>query len=332
MAQKLWTIQSILIILSTADQLGIAVSVMGQGDNLVIVLKWKRTQHPNKLQLREQFLTVLSNNFHRMGMELKDEETWVSSRLLEYGKVRWLNGAPVQQGAKRARRIIPDENDGICSLETSISNISTATENIAAASWSPDIAFILHGFLVLNFLFRHSFLLTKRKNLSITSLVAILHFPNILGGLPISDFPSHNPRGIPDPLSLAISLIQGLKIQWDHAYIKLTQICRIKFRTTIQYETLLSDIFSLNINRVPSPNLEAKDSVGKFLRNYTTNNEVARLLGQTTSNYTEIAGQLMTLRPFFAPLAHEIIRNSNAGLVLSLQQRYKCPICGQTSQ
>nr|CAI5859354.1 unnamed protein product [Callosobruchus analis] len=54
----------------------------------------------------------LEEHFEKQGMILKKEEIWISKRLFEYGKRRWLSGVPVAQGTKCAMRLVSEEHDG----------------------------------------------------------------------------------------------------------------------------------------------------------------------------------------------------------------------------
>ncbi|KAK9737474.1 Mononegavirales RNA dependent RNA polymerase [Popillia japonica] len=118
MRQKLWALTTLMVILHTGRLLNIDIEILGQGDNIVVLVHWKFYQKSSRAILRQEFLDQLEINFTNMGLTMKQSETWVSSRLFEYGKNRWLNGVQVSQGTKRASRVISDENDGLSTFES----------------------------------------------------------------------------------------------------------------------------------------------------------------------------------------------------------------------
>lgn len=100
MRQKLWTIITISLIKATAEKLRINLDIMCQGDNQVVLIKYKPHQLIQKSQLRERFLTELSSDLKRVNLILKLEETWFSNRLCEFGKVRYFYGEAIGNTVK----------------------------------------------------------------------------------------------------------------------------------------------------------------------------------------------------------------------------------------
>jgi len=318
MLQKLWTPSTICIIKVTAAEANIDIEMLEQGDNISLVIKWKSFQYQDRDRLRNEFLENLGRNFQRMGLRLKKEETWFSTSLFEYGKVRWYNGCPISSGTKRALRIIPDEHDGIPTTDTGFSIIATATENIALQDWCPDPAFILYGILVLSYMFRKEILL---RTTEVDMLVAVLNWPNILGGINISNFPNHNIRGIDDKLTLWNSIILNLSRLNNAAFLLLSKLVDMKPRQKISKESLVKDPYSLNIGIIRTPVLTLKEVMQEFIPSYTTNPEVSDILNLAQKEKTQLIDALFTLKPYFGGLAHEIYRDSNCGNAEHLRNR-----------
>lgn len=87
---KGWTLATILVILQVAYRCNTTASLLGQGDNQVIVLRIPSSSYlaeknltPN--QYTEQFLQVLEAVCEEAGIVIKVPESWRSCRLLEYG-------------------------------------------------------------------------------------------------------------------------------------------------------------------------------------------------------------------------------------------------------
>ena len=154
MRQKFWTLITICIIRLTADELSLKINIICQGDNQLVLIRYKPNQIKRQKEIRDNFLSTLNYNFSQVNLELKLEETWYSKRMFEYGKVRYIEGVSVSQGTKKAARIIPDINDGLASFHSGLNTINTVTESIAKGDIDPDSAFFVNQFSVLNYLLR----------------------------------------------------------------------------------------------------------------------------------------------------------------------------------
>jgi len=320
MRQKLWTLITTCIITKTAEDLNLQIYILGQGDNQVITIKWSAFQLKDRDLLREQFLTRLRDNFLRCNMLLKSSETWVSSRLTEYAKNRWLYGTAASNGTKRASRIISHENDGISTLDTSLATISTATEAISRTDWQPDNAFLMYGWEIANLLFLRGIYTIKHDFLSKFSL---LFFPNCLGGINLSTFLNHSVRGFDDSLTIWISILLHVKKEYTELYSYICRLVTIKKKSTVNPSQLLTDIFSLNIISLRVPSLLIQEYVDEHLPKITTNSEILDMLNlESATNYDDIAIKLSSSSPFYAPILHEMIRNSNSGIIKSFKSRF----------
>ncbi|CAG9822160.1 unnamed protein product [Phaedon cochleariae] len=256
MRQKLWTIGTFCTILTVAYELGIRVSVLGQGDNQVIVTSYTEAQREQKLRMRAQFLHRLEQAFGEQGLILKLSETWISTRLLEYGKKRWFLGAPVPSGTKRATRIISEEGDGVPTFEVALGMLATSTENISASDTSPDAAFILYVAEVVSLLCRRNIVLVSTP---VHVVVAICCWPNILGGLILSTLPNHTIRGFDDALTIWLSIYRTISQHCPSVWQVLQYLIPLKNKPLRDYTRLVEDIFSLNIPTLQTASLVITD-------------------------------------------------------------------------
>ncbi|QMP82151.1 RNA-dependent RNA polymerase [Odonatan anphe-related virus OKIAV59] len=319
MRQKLWTLITVVIIMVTAHEWGINISQMGQGDNQIILMKWTKTQMDSRDTTRNEFLGALQENFARVGLLLKPTETFYSQQLLEFGKVRFLNGYAVPDGIKKICRCIPDINDGISTFGTCLSTIQTCTESCARSDWTPESAVVISFFETLTFLQRRSVLTLKH---GVRKHCAILFWTSILGGIQISSYSHHMIRGLDDRLTDAISMILGLReVDYD-LYLEILKIIDLTPRTTVNLDSLFDDIFSLNIKRLPTTENYIRDRVRDTIKNYATNPEVLEFLSPISISKEQLTEILSTLHPRFLPLIHEIRRCSNSGLAEGLFNRF----------
>lgn len=133
-----------------AEKNNLSIDIMCQGDNQVVMIRYKPSQLKNKLKIRHNFLLDLDKILNEVNLMLKLKETWFSIKLCEFGKIRYFDGESISAGTKKIYRMIPDINDGVCSILSSLSTINTITESLAKFDYTPDSAFMINQFSVIN--------------------------------------------------------------------------------------------------------------------------------------------------------------------------------------
>ncbi|QIJ70030.1 RNA-dependent RNA polymerase [Gudgenby Calliphora mononega-like virus] len=321
MRQKLWTIITVCLIKLAAEKEGLKINIMCQGDNQVVMVHYS-TQDPQiRRQKRESLLSTLEGILSSVNLILKREETWFSMRLCEFGKVRYFDGEAISNADTKINRCIPDINDGVCSIMSSLSTINTITEATAKGDYLPDTAFIINQFMVLNYLSRKE-IITSETNYSIK--FAFLYHPTDFGGICLSTYFAHTLRGYDDKLTLWISLLKTLSEVKPHIYKVTLKLNNAKPKPgTPDHTKLVEDIFSLNIDNLPSVEKKMKNLALIYLNsNKVTNPEVTKLFkNESAKSKEDIVSILKTMKPFVPSLAHEILRNSNIGIILNLRNR-----------
>lgn len=318
MRQKLWTIITISLIKLAAEQVNLNISIMCQGDNQVVMVSYPTDISTERDLLRRRLLDTLEEKFGSVNLQLKIEETWFSSRLCEFGKVRYLDGEAISNSDKKINRCIPDINDGICSLMSSLSTINTITESTSKFDHSPDTAFVINQFSVLNYLVRKGVI--NYSILSSSEAMAFLFHPTDLGGIPIPSYFCHNLRGYDDKLTLWLSLLKTLKSLRPHVYLHSTKLNTFKPNSKRDYSKLVEDIFCLNIQSLPSVERKLKNIALSYIKsNHVTNPEVIKIFNSESSKSKDyIVSRLITMNPIIPSIAHELLRNSNFGILLAL--------------
>nr|QGN65772.1 putative L protein [Cytorhabdovirus fragariae] len=146
--QKGWTLYTVCgleVILSKYD---CEYKIMGMGDNQVlqITVYTKFTDHTGKASeagVRQMAVTLqkifsdLVESFTASGLPLKPLETWMSEDLYLYGKVPIWKGVPLTMDLKKLMRTFAMSNEGIMTLENSLSTVSSNA--LAATQASPCI-------------------------------------------------------------------------------------------------------------------------------------------------------------------------------------------------
>lgn len=95
-----------MIILLAAHKCDTTASLLGQGDNQIIVLRIPSQQHLADRQLTheqytQQFLRVLEGICEKSGIVIKIPELWISRRLLEYGRKYFIDCVQVSSALKK---------------------------------------------------------------------------------------------------------------------------------------------------------------------------------------------------------------------------------------
>ncbi|UHK03305.1 MAG: RNA-dependent RNA polymerase [Guiyang xinmovirus 1] len=315
MRQKAWTITTIMIIKIALDQNKLKGDIMGQGDNQVIHLYLDMEQNFNPKKTIKLFLNTLDHLFNLSGLKLKLSETWYSGHLFEYSKVRYLNSIRVDDSLKRLRRLISDINEGFPSINSHLTTVSTCTENLSRNANSPLIPFFIYSLEASNVFQRKNLLDPVSDKIRV---LVLLNMPIILGGLPVSNIFQHAQRGWSDNLTIWIKILKTWYFYRPKVFQVLCHIMPMEINPEVDPVSIVEDMYSLNIKKLPNFEREARDLVEKKLPKYVTNPNVLRYLRSTRTDLTQLCKSLISMRPYIANLAHEILRNSNQGICLQL--------------
>uniref|UniRef100_A0AB38ZJM5 RNA-directed RNA polymerase L n=1 Tax=Anourosorex squamipes rhabdovirus TaxID=3139458 RepID=A0AB38ZJM5_9RHAB len=150
--QKGWTLLTVVILEYVAQNYPINHTILGQGDNQVIICKirsrFNRSETPelfrNDVQnIHKSFLDDLCDFLDKLGLPLKLRETWVSSLMFMYGKEMYFKGMPLSMSQKRLARMFPLANEMYPSLENALSTIYCNGNSAAMADLTPIIPFLV---------------------------------------------------------------------------------------------------------------------------------------------------------------------------------------------
>ncbi|UHK03222.1 MAG: RNA-dependent RNA polymerase [Hangzhou zicrona caerulea xinmovirus 1] len=316
MRQKAWTVTTIMIIKLALEECNLIGNIMGQGDNQVVHLQLNVEQQSRPHFYIRMLLNTLDHLFKLGGLSLKLEETWFSKNLFEYSKIRYYKSIRIDDSLKRLNRMIPDINEGFPSLQSLITSISTITENLSRNYISPSIPFFIYSFETCNIFFRKKIVDPGTRDTK--KLCAILNFPSILGGLPLSNMYQHCQRGCPDPLTIWLKIIRDIRTDSPLVYLAILHLVPPSFKLDVDPVKIVEDMYSLNLKSLPNFERKSREIIEEFLPGYVTNPRVVQLLGASRDDLTSLCEVLISMRPYIANLAHEILRNSNEGVQLQL--------------
>lgn len=122
-------------------------SLLGQGDNQVIVLRIPSEQYLKDRGLTperytQQFLKILEKVCTDAGIVIKVPESWKSRRLLEYGRKYFVDGVQVSGAPKKVSSLTSEANQAIHTLNTILAGLFSSGASIASADITPLPAYI----------------------------------------------------------------------------------------------------------------------------------------------------------------------------------------------
>ncbi|APG78729.1 RNA-dependent RNA polymerase [Hubei rhabdo-like virus 7] len=320
MHQKLWTLITIGAIQNTAKSCNILVHIMGQGDNIVVILLFKPQQKDKQNELRDMFLKRLKENLAKVNLELKMEETWYSKRVLEYGKRIWYNSKETTNLTKKSR-IIPFVNDGFNSHVTNIDTIATGTEALAKGDYTPMRAYTVYVSELLTYLERAKIISLTPKNKN--ELTAIFFVPKHFGGINISSFFNHMMRGINDQLTMWLYIIRYLKETDNQLYDLVIRKLTTVSNSQRNYLALLEDPFCLNGPSPPSITGQVRSLVKDYIKTVASNPELTQLHAIKNVNAeNSIIYDMIHMEPYVPELAAELFSLSLVGYLSKLANRF----------
>lgn len=119
---------TIILIQLVSETCSTTASLLGQGDNKVVLLKILAL---SELQMRgvtedtyvNNFVQVLTNYANQAGIPVKPLETWKSRNLFEYSRKYHYKGAQVSSALKKILRLSSEANQVIPTLNGYISGL-----------------------------------------------------------------------------------------------------------------------------------------------------------------------------------------------------------------
>lgn len=206
---------TIAVILLTAQMMDTTASLLGQGDNQVVLLKvpsgsFLEAEGSNRQEYIDRFVTMLADNSAKAGLVVKTQETWTSTTLFEYARRYHYKGSQVPSGLKRVVRIASEANQTLPSVSADISSIFSTGTSAAQEDISPIPSFYVAAVETL-FLLHHHRGLSRPKG--IDQELALLTTTNTLGGYPVSPITSFMYRAIQDPLTESLAFVRSLIAQ-----------------------------------------------------------------------------------------------------------------------
>lgn len=344
-SQGMWTAITMALGHYAIQDLEIPFTMNGQGDNQVYCFD---IYIPDSIEnpfvrdyvrkLEMNILTRLSKAASQIGHEIKPEECMCSTSFFSYGKEMFANGEYIPSLSKFISRIFPTTSSNVPSTYEYISTVSSGGTASTEKSNESLTCFILTKFIEhltisreLKFSMIHERRLSKaflhlcgpsiEIQQQIIDLLTLI--PGNLGGLPISSILEFLYRGHSDPLS---SSLASLHIYHYFPGIREYITCLTKgwfFKKEPSNIGLILDPYSLPFSKSSPPSSVVAGEVLETLFDVVRNDKIAPLkLIVNNTDKENLIKWLMSSRPFYPKLAHDLYKSSLFGVVDALSKRF----------
>jgi len=354
--QKGWTWITIGLLLLVETITGIKSSIIGQGDNQIckIRIKVPDSQYENVDELISQnivmirdkvqlFMKVLAEKSRDIGLEIKPLETWISHKVLVYGKEFLINGAFCSQTLKRISRTMPDVNELYPTIQNKIATMQTSGLTTAQKSFIVAVPYYVCQMESLFTLIRDTERLRTLKwsadiNKILSKVITwistkqALRFIQLLNsdcfGLPFSHIIDYYYRGHPDQLTGYITMLD--LISQDKSEMGKMASRLLEWFKQRKYklgngspELLVTNPTSTNVHRVDPVSKHFKKYVKDYIITVCKNRNINNMFNTTATNFDkDLYDYLLKFKPIFPRVLHEIAANTPTGARLAFMSQF----------
>lgn len=316
-AQKFWTLITIIKIKDIMSKLDLEYRMTGAGDNQVLKIRI-----PNNLldtNIVRDIKNKLAAGFQEIGLGLKMSETWYSSELFNYQRKYYMRGSALSNGLKQVLRSFAGGSDINAGLNQTImtamnGGVSLCTHT--AELFVGPIFALTEGLVHV----RYNPAFSKYTITNPISLAVLTLMGTELGLLPFLQLPSFGYSGHQDKLSESLGLLKfawNNRPRWRRALESILIFVRGD-NTPTALNQLILDPQSLNVRKPPSSESLIKNKVEDFLckGRYVQNIQLKKLFSMYSPEAQEkYLTSLRNIVPFDARMLHTLYSNSTHGTV-----------------
>lgn len=322
--QKFWTLITLVGIKKVLLDHGLEHRMTGAGDNQVIVVNTKGTKDPERVikSLKQR----LSDMFNSIGLELKPEETWYSSKLFNYQRRYYYKGSPVSNGLKQVVRAFAEGSEGSMGLNSVISTAMNTGVAIAASVSDPLTGPLIAYVEAYTHLCQDSRWISMMK-LSRHEKALLSVLCTELGYLPFIQLHGFYYSGHADHATDSIAL---MKLLWDvdhffrRAIVSALRYIPQKYCSEIALSLVL-DPLGIPTSLSPSPEGFMRGEVERYLKQHKTlkNKRLKSVFRYLDSaKRRELAQAIMSIKPKDLSLNHQIMENHIIGQCYAVINRF----------
>nr|WPV74308.1 MAG: RNA-dependent RNA polymerase [Drosophila Inveresk nyamivirus] len=325
MRQKVWTIYTANLLLYVARENKYHISVTGQGDNQVVLVKilpyhllFEKGMSP--YDYVNFYLKRLNEICETINLPIKIEESWMSCHLIEYSRQYFYKGVQIPSALKKVSRMHATANSDLPTTAGDISSISASGSSVADVDKAPDPAYLCA--IMENCQTMRSSWPTLWKELSYREKIQWMFTPRVAGGLPITQYHEYVVRGVQDPLTHYYSFMKYL---WNRVPEQKTaiQALRLRIDSNFNYLLLIKDPLSLPIKSPLQPENVLKNTVKDYLITSVTNENIKQMMALSNpETEQEMVNTLLSIRPLNTRICNQIFSFSNLALIEKIIGRF----------
>lgn len=340
--QKGWTAIIGSMLAANEFETGMSSWIIGQGDNQVIVVaipspEMNKTEE-EIFELYPQYIsdmiTAYLDNLEALtkgiGMDLKLEESWVSTSLLNYGKEIIFSGSYASSSMKKISRAYQEISELYPTLQNRVASLFTSAQASCMKGFDILVPYLISLIETLSLLDKEAeygttlgskfreILRAHKSDLDESIKLCTLFLPNECGGLPILPFPCFFYRGHPDPIMLHMIWLKHLSSTFVVAKRIFDLIVLGHFHDKRADPVhLIQDPKSVNFKRPIMSFNKLKDALTDSLRTHTKNKMIKDLLRHCNEKTLRAQAEyLVEAEPCFPRVLNEILRLSPDGSML----------------
>ncbi len=370
--QKGWTICTSSIIGMVAQRHHLTHAILGQGDNQVISIEFPLLSSAEDAQTRDlevqdvlvrfcAFKEDLFASFQEVCLPIKEEETWISDKVLAYGKKLFVAGVEMPTSLKRLCKITPFSNLSFPGVNQSLAALSGAAGNCMDQRNDCSLPYLLWRIegleLLMELYMWHPILECPLRDMLrqirqhkykdgdlfcakdidksyINSCLShqpwlfleqLLVFPLLLGGIAICHPYSLMMRGFPDPLSADLNFLSSCH---DKKLLPGTLVNVLASPICLQSPDpllLLEDPVSIPVVGAPNQGNLLKSFVLEYLNvsPQIGNTKFKRLLQYRNTTLDPLVRWLWSVTPCNPRLYSDILSATIAGVMNSVIARFE---------
>lgn len=276
--QKGWTLITILMLLLVAREKNTQVSLLGHGDNQMVIVKVPSEEElHNRGTDKEGYINDFKISMAAMAEKceliIKAEESWHSEKLVEYSHAYHYKGVQVSTALKKISRVNSEANQTIPTFYGKIAGMFSAGSSAAGEDHVPYWSYYVTCVETAHHIRRHMSFLQRRP---IENTSCMLMIGRVLGGLPIVIYPQFSTRAVQDVLTANLHIIRTM---CEHPTMSCYAHSLVSTRgqQNPDFETIVKDPQSLPIDMPIQPENYLKDRVKEGLSGYIRNRDVLPL-------------------------------------------------------